>query len=394
MLWYLVLMWIVLAGVGLAAYLIPSMVAFKIRHPWRWWILAINAFSGWTVLGWFGLLILIPVSGGVLERRKLEGRSSALAPSISGSTGKCSNCKDAYLSGEDVCPSCGRLLEKSVAADNRAIILLVGVLVLIAVIVVYITLDNGGTSKQIQMRQVLNDPKPTQQMGDGVQAGIGVDTPKQSDKPCDVPSIHFKSQFDVPPPPTGENMAATLEAIRQNPTLDAATIEEMKKEAMKKDADNSARGHQTTNDIDTFDPDTEIGHRMNGLLVDMDNALSNFLAHNDIALNEYKGASYASSDGNVETAQKEYQAGVTMGEAADKNKEALRELASNFAASWQQLDYCYKIQFANETIWPNEAVKTEPDIFVVINADGSLNYVGAHDSKSSAFRVKLYPSNW
>ncbi|MGO9339678.1 MAG: superinfection immunity protein [Terracidiphilus sp.] len=111
---FLVFLWIVLAGIGLMAYLIPSILAFKIGHPWRWWILAANAFCGWTVLGWFILLILVLTSGRELERRVREGRASPLAPYFRGLTGafagRCRNCRDAYLSGKDVCPSCGRAL--------------------------------------------------------------------------------------------------------------------------------------------------------------------------------------------------------------------------------------------------------------------------------------------
>jgi hypothetical protein len=70
---FLVLFWVVLASIGLAFYLVPSIVAFKISHPYRWLILFINVFCGWTVLGWFVLLILIILSCAELERRKREG---------------------------------------------------------------------------------------------------------------------------------------------------------------------------------------------------------------------------------------------------------------------------------------------------------------------------------
>jgi hypothetical protein len=134
----LVFLWVVLGTCGLTIYLMPSIFAFKIGHPYRWVILAANALCGWTVLGWFVLLILVPVSGSTLERRRLEGRSSLLSASTrsltQASTGKCPDCKDAYLSGNDVCPSCGRALGSSVAADNRAIILLVCLLALIAIV--------------------------------------------------------------------------------------------------------------------------------------------------------------------------------------------------------------------------------------------------------------------
>jgi type II secretory pathway component PulF len=111
---FFVLLWVALAVVGVMVYLIPSIVAFKLGHPWRWLILAANVLGGWTVLGWFALLILILVSARELERRKWEGRSSPLAPFIRGftraSTIECPDCEAAYLSGKDVCLSCGREL--------------------------------------------------------------------------------------------------------------------------------------------------------------------------------------------------------------------------------------------------------------------------------------------
>lgn len=33
-------------------YLIPSMIAFALRHPQRWIIFLINIFMGWTLIGW------------------------------------------------------------------------------------------------------------------------------------------------------------------------------------------------------------------------------------------------------------------------------------------------------------------------------------------------------
>jgi hypothetical protein len=43
--------------VGLLVYLVPTFIAFKRGHAYRWVILAINVFGAWTGLGWLAIMI-------------------------------------------------------------------------------------------------------------------------------------------------------------------------------------------------------------------------------------------------------------------------------------------------------------------------------------------------
>lgn len=43
--------------IGLAFYFIPTIIAFWRGHAYRWVILAINVFAGWTGLGWLTITV-------------------------------------------------------------------------------------------------------------------------------------------------------------------------------------------------------------------------------------------------------------------------------------------------------------------------------------------------
>lgn len=48
---------LLIALIALPLYFLPSMIAFKRRHPNRWVILLLNAFLGGTGIIWFGCII-------------------------------------------------------------------------------------------------------------------------------------------------------------------------------------------------------------------------------------------------------------------------------------------------------------------------------------------------
>jgi hypothetical protein len=89
-----------LAGfiVGLLIYFIPSFIAFSRRHPQRMWILLLNIFAGWTLLGWVGALVwsfVIPETG-------------ALDPfPLMGDTKVCPRCAERVKRAAFVCRFCG-----------------------------------------------------------------------------------------------------------------------------------------------------------------------------------------------------------------------------------------------------------------------------------------------
>ena len=41
-----------------AVYFLPSLLAWRKRHPWRDRILIANALLGWTVIGWVTCLVM------------------------------------------------------------------------------------------------------------------------------------------------------------------------------------------------------------------------------------------------------------------------------------------------------------------------------------------------
>ena len=41
----------------LAVYLLPTIIAFKVRHHYAWPLAALNVFFGFTVLGWLGFFV-------------------------------------------------------------------------------------------------------------------------------------------------------------------------------------------------------------------------------------------------------------------------------------------------------------------------------------------------
>jgi hypothetical protein len=46
-----------LIPLALAVYLLPTIIAFKVRHHYAWPLAAINVFFGFTVLGWLGIFV-------------------------------------------------------------------------------------------------------------------------------------------------------------------------------------------------------------------------------------------------------------------------------------------------------------------------------------------------
>lgn len=48
---------VALAPLALALYLLPTIIAFKVRHHYAWPLTAINVFFGFTVLGWLGIFV-------------------------------------------------------------------------------------------------------------------------------------------------------------------------------------------------------------------------------------------------------------------------------------------------------------------------------------------------
>ena len=51
------LAFLLFVGLGQLAYVVPTLVAIRRRHPSGVAILVLNVFLGWTVLGWVGALV-------------------------------------------------------------------------------------------------------------------------------------------------------------------------------------------------------------------------------------------------------------------------------------------------------------------------------------------------
>ena len=54
---------------ALIVFLLPSIIAFNKKHTYRWFILFINIAFGFTLVCWFGTLILAIAGDG--EKRKI-----------------------------------------------------------------------------------------------------------------------------------------------------------------------------------------------------------------------------------------------------------------------------------------------------------------------------------
>lgn len=54
-----ILLMVLLSILGVAVYIFPTVLAFKINHPKKHLILIINMLFGWTVLGWAISMIIV-----------------------------------------------------------------------------------------------------------------------------------------------------------------------------------------------------------------------------------------------------------------------------------------------------------------------------------------------
>lgn len=213
---------------------------------------------------------------------------------------------------------------------------------------------------------------------------------------CGVPSLLSKSHFQPPPRPTGINLDNFRRTVENDPTIPSEAKEQWKQEAIQADLKNDAAASAPV-EIDTFDPDTAIGGQMNQLLVEMNQARSEFLSLNGLAENQYKGAYYASAGSkatDVLRSEKLNENGQDASAKAVSAKVELKDLAETFASSWQGLDDCNKRQFSNKTIWPLLPNYKEPDVFVEIDSDGGLRTVMVHNPDHGALPIRIYPWEW
>jgi hypothetical protein len=95
------------AAAGLALYLLPSLIAWKVRHPNGVWIFLLNLLLGWLLVGWIGALIwvLLPQFRGL--PRAGDGGPSAEARLYALEHKKCSQCAEMVKREALVCRFCG-----------------------------------------------------------------------------------------------------------------------------------------------------------------------------------------------------------------------------------------------------------------------------------------------
>jgi len=81
---------------GMPFYFLPSMVAAARRHSNLIGVLLINAFFGWTVIGWIGALVWA-----------LTAPSRPADAVTAGAGGTCARCGAPLASAWRYCPMCG-----------------------------------------------------------------------------------------------------------------------------------------------------------------------------------------------------------------------------------------------------------------------------------------------
>lgn len=69
---------LIMIGVGVMVYVLPTMLAWSRRSNRRWRITAVNLLLGWTVIGWFTAIIMTfayepPLPGAEPDRERIPG---------------------------------------------------------------------------------------------------------------------------------------------------------------------------------------------------------------------------------------------------------------------------------------------------------------------------------
>lgn len=268
---------------------------------------------------------------------------------------------------------------------------------IVAIFAVYVfNEDSSNKASSVSSPTQAKSPDPR---GDEARSGISGNDPRQdenSGKPCNVPSLLSKSQFKPPSRPTGMNLDNFRRTIENDPNLPSETKEQLKQQAIQADLKNDTESAGLV-EIDTFDPDTAIGGQLNTLLVEINQTQNEFLALNRQAEDAYK-ASYYASGGTKATdtlrSEKLYEIGQGVGANADRAKTQLKDLAEKFASSWQELDDCYRQQFAGKTVFPQLPNDKEPDAFAEIDHNGGLRAVLVHNPDHGGPPIRIFPWEW
>ena len=62
---------------GILAYVLPTIIATRLKHPWAFTIGVLNVLLGWTLIVWFGLLLWSINSDYFLDMTSKPGRTEA-----------------------------------------------------------------------------------------------------------------------------------------------------------------------------------------------------------------------------------------------------------------------------------------------------------------------------
>jgi hypothetical protein len=101
---------LVVAPFLLALFFLPIIIAIARHHPGTVWIVLLDLFLGWTLLGWLGALVwsLAPIApmGAAVPGAPAAG--SAGPASIPGAPRFCTRCGATLPPDAVFCPACGK----------------------------------------------------------------------------------------------------------------------------------------------------------------------------------------------------------------------------------------------------------------------------------------------
>ena len=94
----------------LALFFLPVFIAIARRHPGVLWIVLLDVFLGWTLLGWLGALVwsLAPIAPALSATGSASPAGGAGAEPIPGAARFCARCGAALPPDAAFCPACGK----------------------------------------------------------------------------------------------------------------------------------------------------------------------------------------------------------------------------------------------------------------------------------------------